>query len=112
MIRELINYNVDGAAQQIAKNEQLARNCILIMIIILAVGMIAAVMLSLTISRGISRPINRVVNAARQLAVGDMDITFTINSKDETGKLVDAFRDLVRSTKEQAMLVEKSRTAT
>ncbi len=107
VIRELINYNVDGAAQQIAKNEQLARNCILIMIIILAVGVIAAVMLSLVISRGISRPINRVVNAARKLAVGDMDITFTINSKDETGKLVDAFRDLVRSTKEQAMLVEK-----
>ena len=107
VIRELIDYNVDGAAQQIAKNEQLAQNCILMMIIAMVVGMIAAVMLSLTISRGISRPINRVVNAARQLAVGDMDITFTINSKDETGKLVDAFRDLVQSTKEQAMLVEK-----
>jgi len=63
--------------------------------------------LSLIISRAISNPINKVVVAANKLAKGDMDISFDIESKDETGKLIAAFKALVESTKEQAYIVER-----
>lgn len=36
-----------------------------------------------------------------------MDIIFDISSKDETGKLIDAFRTLVESTREQATIIER-----
>jgi len=74
---------------------------------VIAVGAVFALVLGLIISNGISKPITKVVAAAGKLAEGDMDITFDINSKDETGKLVDAFRNLVESTKKQAFIVEK-----
>jgi len=77
------------------------------MVMVIAVGAVFALVLGLIISNGISKPITKVVAAAGKLAEGDMDITFDINSKDETGKLVDAFRNLVESTKKQAFIVEK-----
>lgn len=106
-IRELIDYNVNYATQQIARNEKQAESSILIMNIVIVIGVILAITLSLVISRGISNPINKVVVAAGKLAAGDMDVSFDIKTKDETGKLIDAFTDLVRSTKEQANIIEK-----
>jgi len=107
VIRNLIDYNVDTASQQIVKNGELARNSILITIIVLIIGAVVALILSLAISRGISGPVNKVVEAAHRLAEGDIDITFDINTKDEIGKMIEEFRYLVNSTREQAMLVEK-----
>ncbi|ANW99132.1 chemotaxis protein [Thermoclostridium stercorarium subsp. thermolacticum DSM 2910] len=106
-IQELIDYNVKYAADQIAENEQKAQSSVGAMIIILVVSVIFAVFMSIIISRGISGPITKVVVAAGKLAEGDMDIIFDISSKDETGKLIDAFRTLVESTREQATIIER-----
>ncbi len=107
VIRELIDYNVDYAANSIEHNDQQAFGSILTMIISLVVGAAIALVLSLMIARSISRPIGKVVEAARQLAKGDIDITFDIHSQDETGILIDAFSELVESTREQAHVVER-----
>ncbi|HQA58996.1 MAG TPA: methyl-accepting chemotaxis protein [Acetivibrio sp.] len=106
-IQELIDYNIDYAITQIAKNQKLADSSILVMIAVIIIGALFAIVLSLVISRGISGPINKVVAAADKLAEGDMDVSLDINSKDETGRLVDAFRNLVESTKEQAFIIGK-----
>jgi len=106
VIRELINYNVVGAATQIALNEALAQRSIIIVVVLLAVSVVIAAVLGLYISRGISRPINKVVDAAGRLAKGDMDISFDTRYNDETGKLIEAFEQLVESTEEQAHIVE------
>lgn len=106
-IEDLIDYNVKYASDQISINEQQAQKSIGIMIIVMTVGIIFAVILGLVISRGISDPVNKAVAAAGRLAKGDMDISFDISSKDETGKLIDAFRELIASTREQALTIEK-----
>ena len=106
-IQELIDYNINYAKGQIANNESKAQSSIFAMIMVLIIGVISATVLSFILSRSISNPINKVVVAASKLAEGDMDISFDISTKDETGKLIDAFRDLVRSTKEQANIVGK-----
>lgn len=106
-IRELIEYNINYAADMIAKNDNQAGRSIVLMIVVLVAGIIFAIVLGLVISRGISGPISKVVDAAGKLAEGDMDIYFDIKSKDETGELVEAFRNLVDSTKVQANIIEK-----
>lgn len=74
-------------------------------IVVIIIGIFLAIVLGLFISRIISKPITKIVVAANQLARGDMDISLDKAYKDETGQLTDAFRNLVESTKEQAMLV-------
>jgi len=106
-IQELIDYNLSFAAQRIEKNELQSRNSIFVMIVVIGISIAFAIILSLIISRAISNPINKVVVAANKLAKGDMDISFDIESKDETGKLIAAFKALVESTKEQAYIVER-----
>lgn len=106
-IQELIDYNIDYAANQIVNNEKKADSSITLMIAVIICGAIFAIILSLIISRGISVPINKVVAAADKLAEGDMDILFDIQSKDETGQLINAFGNLIESTKEQAYIVGK-----
>jgi len=106
-IQELIDYNLNYTADRIEKNEQQTRSSIVVMILVIGVSIAFAVILSLIISRGISNPINKVVEAANKLAEGDMDISFDIHSKDETGKLIEAFKNLVNSTKEQALVIGK-----
>lgn len=107
VIRNLIDYNVEYASEHIDLNAKQAQTSIIVMIVVLILGAVVALVLSIAISRGISGPINKVVNAANKLAIGDMDIKFDMHSKDENGKLVAAFENLVQNTKEQAMIVEK-----
>ncbi len=106
-IQELIDYNIDYATTRITENGKLAKNSIAIMITVIICGVLFAIIFSLIISRGISVPINKVVAAAGKLAEGDMDILFDIDSKDETGQLIDAFGNLIESTKEQAYIIGK-----
>ena len=106
-IQELIDYNIDYATIQIAKNGKQAESSIAAMLAVIICGAIFAIILSLIISRGIYVPINKVVAAAGKLAEGDMDISFDIESKDETGQLIDAFENLIESTKEQVFTIEQ-----
>jgi len=106
-IQELIDYNLDYTSQKIEKNEQQSRSSIIVMMSVIGVSIVFAVIISFIVSRGISNPINKVVVAAGRLAKGDMDIYLDIKSRDETGKLADAFRELVESTRQQAMIIER-----
>jgi len=47
------------------------------------------------ITRGITRPLNEAVNVANQLAAGDLTARIEVNSKDETGMLLTAMKDMV-----------------
>jgi len=80
-IEELIDYNIDYAANQISKNKKQADNSIGLMVMVIAVGAVFALVLGLIISNGISKPITKVVAAAGKLAEGDMDITLILIPK-------------------------------
>jgi len=77
------------------------------MIILILISVAMAIFLGFFISRIISNPVKKIVTAANQLAIGDMDITFDTEHRDETGQLIKAFKNLVTSTREQAILVER-----
>ncbi len=103
----MVELNEREAMNRADSNDSLSNRAITLMIAIIAVGIIFAVLLGVFISRIISRPVVRIVSAAERLAAGDVDISLDDDHKDETGQLIRAFRNLVTSTREQALLVEK-----
>ncbi|MGI6084222.1 MAG: methyl-accepting chemotaxis protein [Acetivibrionales bacterium] len=106
-LTKLTEYNDKAAEERAERNSRLAQTTIYLMVIIAGAGIIIAVLLAIFISRIISKPITRIVMDADKLAMGDIDIQSTINTKDEIGKLAESFRNLVASTREQALVAEK-----
>jgi len=66
-------------------------------ITISVIGIILAVFLAIIITRAITQPIGICVNVAEGLAHGNTNMKIDIDSKDETGVLANAMRDMVRS---------------
>lgn len=62
-------------------------------------GIMAAigVILSFIISRSITRPINQAVAIAEKVAAGDLSSNISIESTDETGRLLSALKDMNQS---------------
>ncbi len=58
-------------------------------------------------ARSISRPIARVTQVAREIAVGDVEHTLDIDSKDEIGMLADSFRQLMDYMRELSNIAEQ-----
>jgi len=106
-LANLVEYNQERALERNEENVKSASTAITLTIVIIIIGIILAIILGLFISRIISKPITKIVTAADQLARGDMDISLDSAYRDETGQLVNAFKNLVESTKEQALLVGK-----
>jgi len=78
----------------------------------LAVGFLAGAILlgifiAFSIARGISKPISSMASVAQQIAVGDIDHTIDLRSKDEIGSLAGAFRQLITYMKELADAAER-----
>lgn len=103
----LVTYNNRIARERAENNTEMARTAEALMFSIIIAGVILAVLLGFFVSRIISRPIKKIVAAAEQLAEGNMNISFDLEYKDETGQLTGAFRNLVRSTRELAAMVER-----
>ena len=103
----LAEYNEKAAEKRAEENTRLANTSRNLMVIIIAAGIIIAVLLGIAISRAISRPIKKVVAAANELAKGNINIQSTIYTRDETGQLAEAFRNLIESIKEQVRIVER-----
>ena len=72
-------------------NSSLAMALVLLLILFVALGAAGAVFLGIRISQGISMPIVRVVDAAKQIAIGRVEVDLSdMDSKDETGQLAQA----------------------
>jgi len=71
-------------------------------LIIGIVALVAGVLVTIFITRSIVRPLNQAVKTARALAVGDLSVKMGQVSKDETGQLLQAMKDMVSSSQEVA----------
>lgn len=103
----LFEYNVNAAKDKSESNDQLASNATLIMTTIIIIGVLLAIALGLVISRIISRPVNKMVEAANNLALGDVNVRIDVNTKDEIGKLAEAFKSMIANIRAQAMAAER-----
>jgi len=82
------------------------QNLIIISGIVLLVGIVGAYFVSLMLVG----PVRRLAEAARQIGLGNFDVTVNTKSSNELGQLAKTFNQTARSLKEaQKMMLEKNR---
>jgi len=80
-------------------------------ITICLVVLIVSIFVALLIARSISRPISKLASAAAQVAAGDLTTSIGIQSKDEIGKLAEAFSQMVAQMRKIVMeITDKANT--
>jgi methyl-accepting chemotaxis protein len=77
-------------ANQKAVSAEVARSVLWMMALTLGAVMLS-ILLGIAISRGIRRPIQTLLKASEQIADGNLNISLSATSKDEIGKLAEAF---------------------
>jgi len=71
---------------------------------ITAAAMVVAIGLALLFARGATRPLIAMQDAARRIAVGDLDQHVDVRSKDEIGRLGDAINQMIVGLRERVFL--------
>ena len=106
-LRTLISLKINKAKEQLAINEKGYTNDKSLMITILGISLLLSVLIGIYISFIISVPIKSLIKAANRLADGEVDVSVKANTRDEVGKLIEAFSRMNNNIKEQAFAAEK-----
>lgn len=90
-------------------NKKLERNSATMMTVQVSVGVVAVLFTlfySLMLIKGITVPVKKVSEAAKKLALGDVEVDCTKINDDDLGELLDAFATMVKATEEQARIAD------
>ena len=93
-LEKLIEFQSSLMAATAEETEQQASNTRLMILILAAVASIISIILAYFSSRSITRPLGEAVAIARKVADGDLSSHIVVNSKDETGQLLQALFDM------------------
>ncbi|MFY9314955.1 MAG: methyl-accepting chemotaxis protein [Burkholderiales bacterium] len=97
---------MEKAAKEATESYFGARN---LMLGLAGVAILLACGIAFWVTRSITRPLNEAVGVAQKVAAGDLTSTVEVNSKDETGLLLQALKDMNESLKK---IVGQVRTST
>ncbi|HHY52810.1 MAG TPA: HAMP domain-containing protein, partial [Clostridiales bacterium] len=93
------------SSEILAQVNALTNTLITLCLIVVGVGAVV----SFLVSSGIARPIRKITQAAQQIADGDFNVELKVKSKDEVGKLAEAFgRTIERLSNYQGYIDEIS----
>lgn len=106
-LQTLVDYNINLAAKHLADTQRSYNELSRLMNIIIVISIILAVILGIVIAGTISKPVAQVVQAADRLALGDVNVNVKYQSKDEIGKLADAFGKMISNIRGQAHAAER-----
>lgn len=79
---------------RIALAENSSRQAIIISLVLMVTGFASAVIAGILISRAVTRPLHHVVDLARQIASGDLTPEITVSTRDESGQMLQALKDM------------------
>jgi methyl-accepting chemotaxis protein len=108
-IDALIQFQMDQAKNEFEKTQGMYATVRNISIIAILVGVLLAAFIGAWLIRAISGPLNEAVRIAKSVAAGDLTQTIEVHSKDETGQLMQAMKDMNASL---AHIVGQVRTGT
>ncbi len=74
--------------------EVAAKNARVTLILISAIALLIGIVLAWRLTRSITAPLNDAVAMARRVASGDLTSTITVTTRDETGQLMQALKDM------------------
>lgn len=106
-LQALVDYNINLAAKSVQDTQVNYQELTWLMIMIIAAAVIIAFILGIYIAGTISKPVAKVVDAADKLALGDVNVNVEYQSKDEIGKLAEAFRKMISNIRGQAQAAER-----
>lgn len=72
----------------------LYENVRLLLVVLVGLGVIVGFVLGMIVTKGITRPLEIAIGVAGRIATGDLTGTVEVTSKDETGRLMQALRDM------------------
>lgn len=96
-INALIQLQQDVAKAEFTQSESLYATVRNTSIIVILVGVLLAAFIGLWLVRAISRPLNEAVRIAQSVAAGDLTHRIDVHSQDETGRLMQALKDMNES---------------
>ena len=91
----------------LADTDTFNRQAVSASLALLLVGLLVAVLMAVILVRSITRPLAVATGAAKQLAVGDLEIDFDIRGNDEMTQMLRALREVVESTNTMAKHAER-----
>ncbi|HJV65799.1 MAG TPA: methyl-accepting chemotaxis protein [Geomonas sp.] len=100
VLNKLTDLKEKHAKQMAEENSRVAGAATIAMTVLVLLGMVLAVGLGLLIASFITKPLSRAVEAANRLADGDLTVEIQANSRDESGQLLMAMRNMVHNLKE------------
>ncbi len=107
-LRALIDVNARIADVEAKANQAAADSTHSHTLLFLSLGILFSIGIGVWISRLISRPVHELELAAQKLAVGDVNVEVKASSKDELGRLAEAFRamaDTIRCRSAEAQKI-------
>jgi methyl-accepting chemotaxis protein len=96
-LNKLVKMSITGSDAASTNVVATYNNSLLMIIIIIVISLILSVTVALYIAGIISGGIKKLQIAAQKFEIGDMNIQLDIDSKDEIGKLADAFKSLANT---------------
>ncbi|GFO56115.1 chemotaxis protein [Geomonas sp. Red276] len=106
-IAKLTDRKVAQAKAMAEANTASAKASVKSTVTLATAGVVLAIFFGFFIARIISRPVKELAAAADRLAVGDVGVTITADSRDEIGMLATSFRNMVDNIKEAAQAASK-----
>lgn len=97
---KLILDNTEDAKEKSESNDALSDEAMFIMVIVIIAAVLTAIILGIVISRIISVPVSKMVTVTKKLALGDLDVSVDINTKDEIGILADSLKNMIANINE------------
>jgi methyl-accepting chemotaxis protein len=97
VIDKLVENKVKTATEMDQRNRALAKSAVMLTSVLMMVGVILAIGLGLFITRTITGPLREAVGIAQLVAAGDLTSIIEVHSKDETGQLLKALKDMDES---------------
>ncbi|NLW79330.1 MAG: methyl-accepting chemotaxis protein [Ruminococcaceae bacterium] len=101
-IDELMDSSVAEGDAASAASSAMTWSLVVVFIILAVVVVVVACLMMWLLIRSFKKPIVEVANAAGKVAVGDIDITITNDSRDEIGDMGRAFQEMVGAIRQQA----------
>jgi signal transduction histidine kinase len=80
-------------------------------ILITSLVLLIAILISLALILEFTRPVNKLIEAAQRVAEGDFEIYLPVKRRDELGRLMAVFNEMVKGLRERKVLEEKLKRA-
>ena len=100
LLQKDIDHNVKGGEEEFRKSGAIYQTSKMLIISLLVACVVIGFIMAMLIIRAITRPLSQAVDAADRIASGDLTVAIETTSRDETGKLLSAMKNMVQNLRD------------